>query len=100
MKTLIVVLVILLCLGVCGCYRQDYVVGVQGHIVERDWIEIDSVRTEYWGKLVILTDHGDRVTLNVDLYTYYKLADYSYISIRFQRNGEIRDYVYGRERCQ
>ena len=94
-RVLLIGSLLLIFLGAIGCNQVPYVTGVQGTIIARDWILIDAPRNEFWGKVVLLTEHHDRVVLNLDLHTYLRLEDYSYLSIRFRRNGEIRDYTYG-----
>jgi len=95
-RVLLIGSLLLLFLGAIGCDQAPYVTGVQGTIIARDWILIDAPRGEFWGKIVLLTHDGDQVVLNLDLHTYLKLEDYSCLSIRFKRNGKIKDYAYGR----
>jgi len=96
-RVLLIGSLLLIFLGVMGCNQVPYVTGVQGMVIARDWILIDAPRREFWGKVVILTDDGEQVVLNLDLHTYLRMEDYNYLSIRFRRNGKVRDYTYGRK---
>lgn len=53
--------VVLICLVFVGCLSSlgTYPVHIAGVVVEKDITEIDTIRREYWLKVVIRTEGGN-----------------------------------------
>ena len=99
MKVLIIVIIITMAISVLAFsfilpVRIIDVKYAQGKIVETDFIRIDDVKSEYWRKIVIETTSGNHVVLNVNSDQWQTLSVCSYVSIRFKRDGSIKDYAY------
>ena len=96
-----IIATMVLVLGICvhgvlqvSTRRLDEAKYVQGAIVETDYIEIDEIKSEYWRKIVIETTSGQCITLNVSCDEWDTLSKCSFVSIRFKRDGTIKDYAY------